>query len=79
MNRLTLGEFGTIIDLAQERKREDYELMALAVQVGYINANSKKKITMFKKAENKQSGQRSHKITQEEKASELDYLDSLFN
>lgn len=71
-----------VLDLKIENEKTHYNLLALSVQVGYVNANSKKKVSVFKDTNenNNKRGKESKKqaISKEEKESTLDFLDSLF-
>lgn len=48
--RFTIADVGEMLDASTKRKQEHYEMIAVAVKVGYINAKNKgKDHTIFKK------------------------------
>ena len=74
MDELTPRELGWLIENHYEQKKEHYELVAYAFQVGYVKAKTGKQIDMFGKNNKPRVG----KVSPEKKKSELTELDNIF-
>lgn len=71
-------DFLRLYNKAIDKKKEFFNLLSIAVQVGYINANSKKKVQMFEDTDKDTGSERARvtKISEEEKSETLDFIDS---
>lgn len=77
LDELTYREIVLLIEQDTEDKQEYYETMALAFQLGYINAHSKgKNKKLF--ANNSKTGSVTMFETEEQKVNELDQLKKSF-
>lgn len=74
LDELTPHELVLLADSHHEGQKEHYEMVALAFQVGYVNAKSKKRVEMFPK----QTEQRIGRITKEGKEENLSFLRDKF-
>lgn len=73
LNDLTPEQFFWLLKGYARDKQEKYELIAYAVQVGYVRANGKR-VEMFKKANTATTGT----ISKEHREKELEQLGQLF-
>ena len=78
MSELTIHEIGLLSEQYQLEFEENYEMMALAFQLGYVNANTKgkNKVLFPKKASDSKSDRQ---ITHETREKELAELKEMFN
>ena len=76
-NQISFEEFGWLLEDHYEKERNQYEILAHVVSVGYARTQTKKKINLFSEDSNNQ--ERVQKITKEEKQKKLEGLNSLFN
>lgn len=75
LDDLTVHEINMLAEQQQEDQEENYEMIALAVQLGYVNANTKgKNQTLFDKKKSQ-----NNKVTKEQKEKEVNELKKIFN
>ena len=75
MEEVTLEQFGWLYEYHYEQKKEEYEVLAHVVSVGYARTQTKKKIKLF---DEKQQKTAVNNITAKEKAEKLSKLKELF-
>ena len=76
LDELTLEQFSWLYEHHMQTKKEEYELLAHVVSVGYTRTQTKKRIKLFADEGKKQN--RVGKITKDEKAAKLAQLNAIF-
>lgn len=78
LDEMTFEEFGWLYEYHYEEQKEQYEILAHVISVGYARTQTKKKIKLFdeRKTSNKKT---MTKMTAEEKESQLKSLFEKFN
>ena len=74
LDELFPKEYWWLLENHFEKQKEHYELIAYAVQVGYVRANSKKKIKMFEEEDKPKV----NTISQERRKNEINDLKEMF-
>lgn len=75
---LTVHEIGLLSEQHQDDLQDHYEMVAIAFQLGFVNANTKgKNKTLFNKKSSKSN--KNKKSNKEEKDKELSELMKIFN
>lgn len=75
MEEMSFEEFGWLYEYHYEKQKEEYEILAHVISVGYARTQTKKKIKLFA---DKQTKQTVGKMTAEERDKKLDYLKAVF-
>ena len=75
LDELTFEQFGWLYEYHYEQKKEDYEILAHVISVGYARTQTKKKIKLFDD-NNKKAAVNS--ITKEEREKSLNELNEIF-
>ena len=73
---MTFEQFGWLYKNHIRSKKEDYEVLAHVISVGYSRTQTKKKIKLFGDESKKQN--RVEKITREEKEAKIKKLQEIF-
>lgn len=71
IDEFTFEEFGWLYEHHYEQKKEEYEVLAHVISVGYARTQTKKKIKLFSETYNEV---KSKKITIEERKSQIEEL-----
>ena len=76
-NQISFEEFGWLLEHHYEKEKNQYEILAHVISVGYARTQTKKKINLFD--ENSTTEVKMKKITKEEKQRKLEDLSEIFN
>lgn len=76
LEEFTFEQFGWLYEYHYEQKKEEYEILAHVISVGYARTQTKKKIKLFDERQTKASVNR---ITSEERDATLVRLNEIFS
>jgi len=76
MDNFTFEQFGWLYEYHYEQKKEEYEVLAHVISVGYARTQTKKKINLF---DDKQKVNKTNTITNEEREIQINFLLEKFN
>lgn len=76
LEEFTFEQFGWLYEYHYEQKKEEYEILAHVISVGYARTQTKKKIRLFDERQTKASVNR---ITSEEREATLGRLNEIFS
>lgn len=76
LEEFTFEQFGWLYEYHYEQKKEEYEILAHVISVGYARTQTKKKIKLF---DDKQTKASINRITSEEREEKLGKLNEIFS